>query len=248
MIKKFCFCCSLVLLWGSSLMPAQGQVGKPDTIRCWQVSGRLPHYNEQGQLDSFVTMSRRLYVDGPLMMYVFDGNECYLFLKGSLSGICWDMRHPDLASPFRVDSLQRMATPYLTHFGLFKKGFGRLISTTIDVRTGLLKETYCDINFHKHPNADSCYVTYTDRFNSLPPDMSLSYSLDSLYGQRLCEVRLVMTPASAPTPASTSTSAPTPSSASAKFGSRMGRRAEWSWKLEEIRDFDRSAIQSYFSR
>jgi hypothetical protein len=222
MIKKFCFYCLLVLFFANWT--------HADTIRCWQVSCRLPHYNEQGQLDSFITMSRRLYVDGQLMMYVYDGNQYYLFHKDSLSGIYWDIGHPDLTKSFRVDSLRQMATPYLTHFGLFKKGFGWLVSTTIDARTGSLKETYCDVNFHKHPNADSCYVTYTDRFNSLPPDMSLSYSLDSLYGKRLCEVRLVMMPAPA------------------QSGSRMVRRAEWSWKLEEIRDFDRSAIQSYFSR
>ena len=243
MIKKFrfryrpllvwlLFVVSLTTAWGflRPAVPVSGPGGLADTIRCWEVSCTLPHYNEQGQVDSFVTMSRRLYVDGSLMMYVFDGNECYLFHKGSLSGICWDIRHPDLASSFRVDSLRRMATPYLMHFGLFKKGFGRLISTAIDPRTGSLRETYCDINFHKHPNADSCYVTYSDKFNSLPPDMSLSYSLDSLYGKRLCEVRLVMTPDH-------------PQSAS-----RMARHAEWRWKLEEIRDFDRSAIQSCFSR
>jgi len=208
------------------------------------------------------------------MMYVYDGNEYYLFHKDSVAGIYWDNRHQDLASSFRVDSLQRMATPYLTHFGLFKKGFGRLISTAIDDRTGSLKETYCDINFRKHPNADSCYVTYTDRFNALPRDMSLSHSLDSLYGKRLCEVRFVMrnagagvgtsaaagvsgsaaartaatAAASGSAPVRTFAAAGVPRSAAAEPGSGIFHRAEWSWKLEEIRDFDRATIQSYFSR
>lgn len=232
MTKKFRSHCPLFLVWllfAASLLPARG-FSQITTIRCWQVSCRLPVYNQQEQADTSVTLSRRLYMDGDLLMYEFSGYQYFVFKKDSLSGIEYNDHHPELARAFGVDSLKHALIPYLNQFGLFKKGIGRLVSTVSRASSGQLKETYYDINWGKHPNSDSCYVTYSDRFDFLPREMSLAPALDSLYQKRLCELKMVITPSFD------------------KQTNRMIGRGELICKLEEVSDFNRDTIQSYFSR
>jgi len=253
MAKKFRLRSRLLLVWllfaaaqlPVSLTPAQGfsrvaapaagsggpaRGGPADTIRCWEVSCLLPVYNQHYHVERSDTSAMRLYVGDDLMMYEFTGHEYYIFEKDSLSGIRYDDRFPDQPASFPVDSLRRMITPYLTHFGLFNKGIGRLVSTVSQSESGLLKETYTDVNLEKHPNADSCFVVYTDRLNFLPREMSLSYTMDSLYQKRLCNLKLVVRPRLVPN------------------SNQVADRSEWVWALQEIRNFDRNNAQSYFSR
>jgi hypothetical protein len=224
---------------------AQGKAAQgKGAIRCYQVSCRLPHYNEQEQVDTFFTLSRRLYMTGDLMMYALPyefatgvdgvqtssgtGMQYFVFDRGGSSGIRYDDHHPEETGPFSIDSFRRSITPYLEQYGLSKKGIGRLVSAVSHAPT--LKEVYCDINMEAHPNNDSCYVTYSDRFDFLPREMSLSYTMDSLYRKRLCEFKMVITPGRD------------------KRTNRIPGRSEWTWKLEELTDFNRDSIQFYFSK
>ena len=204
--------------------------GRADTIRCWEVSCVLPVYNQQGQVDTSITLSRRLYIDDDLMMYVCAGAQYFIFEKNSLSGIRYDDQHPELTRPFDVDSLKRSMVPYLKQFDLFKRGPGRLVATVSHAGSGGLTETYCDINWGKHPNSDSCYVTYSDRFNFLPREMSLDEGLDSLYQKRLCEFKMIIRPHQD------------------QQAHRIVGRSEWIWKLEEVSDFNRDNAKAWFSR
>ena len=249
MTKKFRFHCRLPLAWllfVAALLPARG-FSQTTTIRCWEIGYRFPVYDQQGHVDTSVTYGKRLYVKDDLMMYVYSygyatgidgvgqtssgtGYQYFIFGKDSLSGIQYDDQHPELTRPFGVDSLKRSMVPYLKQFDLFKKGVGRLVSTVSHAASGQLIETYYDINWSEHPNRDSCYVTYSDRFNFLPREMSLDYVLDSLYQKRVCEFKLVV---------------------NAGFDTKRNfkyDRSEWIWKLEERSDFNRDTIQSYFSR
>jgi hypothetical protein len=224
---------------------APGKVGRgKGAIRCYQVSCRLPHYNEQEQVDTFFMLWRRLYTTAGLMMYTFPYDDAtgvggvptssgtgmlyFVFDSNGSSGIRYDDHHPEEDGPFAIDSFKRSITPYLKQFGLFKKGIGRLVSAVSHAQT--LKEIYCDINMEPHPNHDSCYVTYTDRLDFLPREMSLSYTMDSLYQRRLCDLKMVVTPRRD------------------KQTNRLAGRSEWTWKLEELADFNRDSIQFYFSK
>jgi len=249
MIKKFRRSGRLViqcLLFMLLLLPAWG-FSQTTTIRGWEVGYRFPVYDQQGHVDTSVTYGRRLYVENDLMMYVYSygyatgidgvgqtssgtGYQYFIFGKDSLSGIQYDDQHPELTRLFGVDSLKRSMVPYLKQFDLFKKGPGRLVSTVSHAGSGQLRETYCDINWGKHPNSDSCYVTYSDRLNFLPREMSLDYALDSLYQKRVCEFKLVV-------------NAGLDTKRNFKYD-----RSEWIWKLEEVSDFNRDSIQSWFSR
>jgi hypothetical protein len=243
MTKNFRLHGRLVLLWllfAALLLPALGfsRAATPacgsgehvDTIWCWEVSCTLPVYIDQERADLSITLARRLYVDGGIMMYVYAGSQYFIFGKDSLLGIRYDGHHQELTTPFGVDSLKRSMVPYLKQYDLFKKGIGRLVATVSHAGSGQLRETYCDINWGKHPNSDSCYVTYSDRLNFLPREMSLDERLDSLYQKRLCEFKMIIHPHAD------------------QQAYRMVGRSEWIWKLEEVRDFKRDTIQSYFSR
>ena len=226
--------------------PAFGSGARADTIRGWEVGFQLPVYDSVGRVAASMTVAKRLYMEDGLMMYVYSygyatgidgvgqtssgtGYQYFIFGKDSLSGIEYDDQHPELTRPFGVDSLKRSMVPALKQFDLFKRGVGRLVSTVSHAGSGQLEETYCDINWGKHPNPDSCFVTYSDRFNFLPREMSLDQTLDSLYQKRLCKFKLVIHPA--------------PDRTHSKFD-----RSEWIFKLEEVSDFKRDTIRSYFAR
>ena len=248
MTKKFRFRCRLLLLWllfAGSLTPVRG-FSQTDTIRCWEIGYRFPVYNQQGRVDTSIANARRMYMDGNLIMYTFlygyatgvDGQQLtsgtgylyFIYGKDSLSGIRYDDQHPELTRPFDVDSLKRSMVPYLKQFELFKKGVGRLVSAVSHAGGGQLEETYCDLNWNKHPNQDSCYVTYSDRFNLLPREMSLDKKMDSLYQKRLCQFKMVI-------------HAGTDPQTHQKFD-----RSEWIFTLKEMRDFDRDNAKAWFSR
>jgi hypothetical protein len=248
MTKKFCFWCPVPLPWlffASSLLPSRGFT-QSTAIRCWEVGYRFPVYDEQGRVDTSITVSKHLYVESDLMMYAYSygyatgvdgqqltsGTGCKYFIyeKDSLSGIQYDDQHPEFTRSFGVDSLKRLMVPYLKQFDLFKKGVGRLVSAVSHAGSGQLEETYCDINWTKHPNHDSCYVSYSDRLNFLPREMSLDVTLDSLYQKKLCRFKMVIHPAPD------------------QQAHRTYDRSEWIWKLEEVSDFNRDTIQAYFSR
>ena len=265
MIKKFGLFDRLPLLgvfFALALLPALGFSGADgvtrsrtgaaagdhaDTIRCWEVSCLLPVYGADGRVDTTVKLSRRLYVDGDLMMYASSygyatgidgvgqtssgtGHQYFIYRKDSVSGMRYDDYQPELNGHFDVDSLRRGMTPYLKQFDLFKKGVGRLVSTVSHAESGLLEETYCDINWDTHPNSDTCYLTYSARLNFLPREMSLDATLDSLYQKKLYQCKMIVHPAPD------------------QQNHRTFDRSEWIWKLEEMRDFNRDTIQSYFSR
>ncbi len=218
-----------------------------DTIRGWEVSCLQPVYGVDGRVDTTIKLSKRLYADGDLEMYVRSyeyatgidgvgqtsagtGYQYFIYSKDSLSGMRYDDYRPELNGHFDVDSLKRSIVPYLTQFDFFKRGVGRLVSTVSHAGSGQLDETYCDINWGKHPNHDSCYVSYSDRLNFLPREMSLDIALDSLYKKKLCQCKMVIHPAPD------------------QQAHRTYDRSEWIWKLEEVSDFNRDTIQSYFSR
>lgn len=236
MAKKFHLPGRLPILWllfAALLMPAWG-FSQTTTIRCWEVSCLLPVYNQQGRVDTSVRIAMRLYIDGDLMMYAYSygyaTGEYFIFGKDSSSGMRYDDRHPELTWPFGVDSLKRKMVPFLKQYDLFKKGPGRLVSTVSHAESGQLMETYCDINWGKHPNSDSCYVTYSDGFNFLPREMSLDETMDSLYQKKLCQFKMVIHPVPD------------------QRNHRTFDRSEWIWKLEEVHNFNRDTIESYFSR
>jgi hypothetical protein len=260
MVKKFRFRCRLLLVWlifAAALLPARGfsQAINPalgfrspaDTIRCWEVSCVLPLYDSGGRVFTSDTSARRLYVNSDLMMYVFSygyatgidgagqtssgtGHQYFIYQKDSLSGMRYDDHRPELNGHFVVESLKRSMVPYLKQFGLFKKGIGRLASTISHAASGQLVETYYDINWDKHPNSDSCYVTYSDRLNFLPREMSLDQTLDSLYQRKLCKFKMVLHPAPD------------------LHNHRKFDRSEWIWALEEVHDFNRDNAKVWFSR
>jgi hypothetical protein len=204
-------------------------------------------YGAAGHVDTSLKSSKRLYVEGDLMMYAYSydyatgtdgvgqtssGTGWYylIYQKDSLSGIEYDDLFPARNGHFNVDSFRRSMVPYLKQFALLKGGAGRLVSTVSHAASGGLEETYCDINWVKHPNSDSCYITYSDRFNFRPREMSLEVKMDSLYQKKLCQFKMVIHPAPD------------------QQNHRTYDRSEWIWRLEEVRDFNRDTIESYFAR